>query len=171
VRQSLPLEKVVSYYDECQGAAKEIITYRRDYSNLNESNLIHDVECIDWDNELTNFGEASVMFDTFYLKLSRIIDSHIPVKQTSKRKLKQQAKPWITKGIRKYLTIKNKLYKKYIKTRSLYCYYKFKQYRTKLNHVIKTSKSSYYNDYFNKNNFHIINIKLIYNISNIKLGK
>lgn len=129
---------------------KNFSIFQRDYSNYNESSLIHDVECIDWDSELGNCNNASVMFDTFYSKLTLTVNAHVPLKQISKRKLKEKAKPWITKGIKKSLMIKNKYYKKFIKTKSLYWHHKFKQYRTKLNHIIKHSKKTYYNDYFMK---------------------
>lgn len=131
---------------------------QRDYSNYNEASLIHDVECVDWDSELGNCNNASMMFDALYSKLAQIVNAHVPLKQISRRKLKELAKPWITKGIKKSLMIKNKYYKKFIKTKSLYWYHKFKQYRTKLNHIIKHSKKSYYNDYFMNNASDIKNI-------------
>ena len=54
--------------------------------------------------------------------------------------------------------IKNTYNKKFIKTKSLYWYNKFKQYRAKLNHIIKHSKKSYYDDYFMNNTSNIKNI-------------
>ena len=72
--------------------------------------------------------------------------------------MKQLSKPWITPGIRKSIEIKNKLYEKFIKTKSLYYHEKFKFYRNKLNHLIKSSKSDYYKKYFNSNKANIKNI-------------
>ena len=54
----------------------------------------------------------------------------------------------ITSAIRTSIKIKNKLYKKFLKTKSSYYQTKFKVYRNKLNHLIKISKRKYYNDYF-----------------------
>ena len=65
-----------------------------------------------------------MMFDAFYSKLAQIVNVHVPLKQISRRKLKELAKPWITKGIKKSLMIKNEYYKKFIKTKSLYWYHK-----------------------------------------------
>ena len=39
------------------------------------------------------------MFDTFYSRLSNIIDRHIPIKKLSAKEIKQLSKPWITPGI------------------------------------------------------------------------
>ena len=84
------------------------------------------------------------MFDTFYSRLSNIIDRHIPIKKLSAKEIKQLSKPWITSGIRRSIRIKNKLYKRFIKTQSVYYHTKFKLYRNKLNHLIKISKVNYY---------------------------
>ena len=61
------------------------------------------------------------MFDNFYIKLSEVVDLHVPVKQLSKQDLKAQSRPWITSGIRSSIRIKNDLYKKFLKTKSIYC--------------------------------------------------
>ena len=94
------------------------------------------------------------MFDKFHSDLMKVVDDHIPLKQLSRKTITNMAKPWITSGIRVALRIKNNLYKRYIKTRSLYYFSKFKLYRNKLNRLIKISKADYYSNYFtlNKNN-------------------
>lgn len=98
------------------------------------------------------------MFDAFHSKLTNIIDKHIPLKQMSKKEIKHLSKPWITTGIRVSLNVKNKIYKKFIKTRSPYYHNKFKLYRNKLNQLIRTNKIDYYNKYFNSNKTYIKNI-------------
>ena len=59
-----------------------------------------------------------------------------------------KSKPWITTALRVSINIKNKLFKKYITTKSTYYHTKFKLYRNKLNHLLKVSKNNYYNNYF-----------------------
>ena len=54
--------------------------------------------------------------------------------------------------------MKNKYYKKFISNRYPYYQSKFKPYRNKLNHLIKLSKISYYNKYFDSNKSNIKNI-------------
>ena len=98
------------------------------------------------------------MFDTFNSELMKIIDKHIPLKQLSRKDIKHRSKPWIPHGIRCSLKIKNNLYKKYIKSRSVYYHQKFKVYRNKLNRLIKISKTDYYNKYFTSNKTNLRNI-------------
>ena len=124
---------------------------KRDYSNYNESEFLKDVESLNWAHEFAADNDASSLFDTFYSKLSDIVDKHIPVKQLSTKDIKQLSKPWITKGLKISINMKNKLYKKYLKNRSSYYHDKFKRYRNKLNHLIKISKTDYYNKYFTSN--------------------
>ena len=122
--------------------------YGRDYSNLDKQALITDIQSIDWEEVLNNDYDPSCMFDNFYNKLSEVIDQHVPVKQLSKQNLKARSKPWITSGIRTSIQIKNGLFKKFLKTKSIYYHAKFKIYRNKLNHLIKLAKRNYYNNFF-----------------------
>ena len=82
------------------------------------------------------------------MSISDIIDVHIPLIQLSKGELRTKSKPWITNALRVSINIKNKLFKKYISTKSAYYHTKFKLYRTKINHLLKVSKNNYYNNYF-----------------------
>jgi hypothetical protein len=124
--------------------------YRRDYSQLNELDLIDDFQHVNWQTvlQVSTCNDPSSMFDLFYAKTTEIIDKHIPVKELSRKEIKLKSKPWITQAIQKSINIKNKLYKKFLKTKSSYYHSKFKLYRNKLNHILKISKRKYYNNYF-----------------------
>ena len=137
-----------------------IKVYKRDYSKLNESTLISEMQSIDWHSIFTSDSDPSDMFCSFYSTISDIVDKHIPLKQLSKKELKFQSKPWITPAIKVSIQVKNKLYKKYLKTKSCYFHSKFKLYRNKLNHLLKLSKLQYYNNYFLNN---VKDIKKIWN--------
>ena len=117
-------------------------------------NFLQDVQAADWTNNPAN-NDVNLLFDSFYDKLSNIVDKLIPNKKMSKREIKCLSKPWITFGIRKSLKIKNNLYKKFIKSQSVYYHSKFKLYRNKLNRLIRISKINYYNNYFRHNKSHI----------------
>ena len=106
------------------------------------------IQFIDWNGSLKKSSYHSSMFDNFYMRLSEVIDLRVPVKQLSKQDLKARSKPWITSGIRTSIRIKNGLFKKFLKTKSIYYHTKFKIYRNKLNHLIKLAKKNYYNKFF-----------------------
>ena len=123
----------------------------RDFSNLDKSALINEYKLIDWHTVFSPDDDSSNMFDHFYSKISEITDKHIPVKELSRKELKFMSKPWITPAIKVSISVKNKLYKKYLKTKSTYYFSKFKYYRNKLTHLLKISKRHYYNQYFLEN--------------------
>jgi hypothetical protein len=90
--------------------------YNRDYSKLDQSALIQEVQRVDWEDlfsNASNVSNPSTFFDCFYTKISDIVDKHIPIKELSKKEKKVQSKPWITHAIRTSIQIKNKFYKKY----------------------------------------------------------
>ena len=92
--------------------------YNRDYSKLDQSALIQEVQRADWEDlfsNASNVSNPSTFFYCFYTKISDIVDKHIPIKELSKKEKKVQSKPWITHGIRTSIQIKNKFYKKYLK--------------------------------------------------------
>ena len=138
-------------FDKFSSLPLNIKVHKRDYSKLNETALINEMQSINWHTVFTPNLDPSSMFDSFYTKTSEIIDRHIPIKQLSRRELKFQSKPWITSAIKVLIHAKNKLYKKYLKTKSTYYHSKFKYYRNKLNHLLKVSKRKYYNEYFLEN--------------------
>ena len=87
----------------------------RDYSNFSEECFINDV----WDSSMAN-GSVDKCFSSFYNKLNKLINKHAPFKTLSKRKAKQFSKPWITKGLRKSIKIKNRLLlRRYIKIQAV----------------------------------------------------
>ena len=90
--------------------------------------------------------------------MSSVIDKHIPTKQLSKNDIKHIPKPWITCGIKTSIKIKNKLYHNFLKTKSEYYHHKYKLYRNKINHLIRISKTNYYNNYFSTNKANIKNV-------------
>ena len=72
----------------------------------------NDLSIVDWDNIIVS--KANSIDDqllSFYKQLNKVVQKHAPLKVVSKRKINQLTKPWITKGIRMSIKIKNRLYK------------------------------------------------------------
>ena len=88
------------------------------------------------------------MFDKFYIKVSNIINNHLPLKPLTWKESKFQTKLWITLGLKAFFINKNRLYRHYLKTRTCYSHTKFKCYWNKLNQLLKPSKTNYYKEYF-----------------------
>ena len=73
-----------------------------------------------------------------------MVNKHAPMKTLSKRRGKILSKPWITKGIRTSIRIKNNLF-----FNADWEYYKL--YRNKITSLTRQSKKNYYERYFEEN--------------------
>ena len=93
-------------------------------------------------------------FQHFQDSILSSINVHAPLKKVSKKQAKLRRKPWITTGILKSISIKNKLYKRFFKSKDQFWYQRYKYYRDMLNHLLRKSKRIYFKDYFQncKNN-------------------
>ena len=100
-------------------------------------------------------------FSTLYNKLNKLLNKHAPLRNLSKRKSKQLAKPWITKRLRKTIKIKNNLL--YSGDRERY-----KLYRNKVLLLFLFRKRSYCYTYFEVN---INNIKKTWEGINILINR
>ena len=117
-------------------------TLRRDFSQFSEKDFTKDLSQIDWEavvsDSQTNINRS---FSTFFNKINKLIDRHAPFKTLSPRKVKRLSKPWITRGIRKSIKVKNSLY--CAGNKALY-----KMYRNKILNISRQSKKLYYHNYF-----------------------
>ena len=80
----------------------------RDYSSFNANRFLSELQEIEWSNSSDN--DANKSFTTFYKKINCLVNKHAPMKTLSKRRGKILWKPWITKGIRTSIRIKNNLF-------------------------------------------------------------
>ena len=128
---------------------------KRDYKNFDESSFINDVSKTDFDPDgLLGLSSLDSRYEHFQGKILDAIQNHAPLKPLTKKQHKQRKKPWITNGILKSISIKNKFYKKFLKSKDPYWYQQYKFYRDTLNHLIRRSKRNHYKSYFEtfKNN-------------------
>ena len=104
-----------------------------------------DISQVDW-NEILERDNVDVdrTFSFFYNKFNKILNKHAPFKTLSKRKIKQLFKPWITKGIRTAIKIKNNLFMSGNHAR-------YKYYRNEISKLTRISKKLYYHEFFNYN--------------------
>ena len=49
------------------------------------------------------------LFSSFYNKLNKLVNKHVPRKNVTKRDMKNFSKPWITAGIKRSIKEKNRL--------------------------------------------------------------
>ncbi len=149
--------------------------YKRDYKNFDKENFILDFLAIDWDEILKiQENDPNLSFEILQNSVNTLIDKYIPLKKLSKKEIEQSFKPWITKGIRTSIRKREKIYKKYVKTKDPatkeHYHSQFKTLKTEIAGLIRTSKKLHYQKFFNDNSNNLkktwIGIKELIQIKN-----
>ena len=70
---------------------------------------MQDLSGINWDLLLQE-DDIDKNFSTFFNKVNKLTNRYAPLRTLSKRKSKQLCKPWITKGIKKSIKVKNQFF-------------------------------------------------------------
>ena len=89
--------------------------HERDWSKFDQENFILDYFSVDWE-DLLKIDELNADNSTkMYLdKINKLLDTYAPLKRINKYKLKFKSKPWITLGLQKPISVKNKLLSNFI---------------------------------------------------------
>ena len=127
--------------------------YERDWSKFDQENFILDYFSVDWE-DLLKIDELNADNSTkMYLDaINMLLDTYAPLKRTNKCKLKFKSKPWITLGLQKSISVKNKLFVNFINKKDLVLKEEFhtnyKKYGNLLSTLMKRSKQAYFDKYF-----------------------
>ena len=127
--------------------------YERDWNNFDQENFILDYLAVDWTDIIKSEKKnIDFSFECFLKKFNLILDKYLPLKKLTKQKLKFKTKPWITPGLQKSISVKNKLLTKFIKlkepTLKNEAHTKYKLYRNMLATLLKRSKHTYFSSFF-----------------------
>ena len=83
-------------------------------------------------------------WNNFELIFNTTLNLHAPLRPRSRKESRTIRKPWITMGIKTSLKTKQKLYKQFLKNKSLINEKNYKQYCKKLTHIIEHSERLYF---------------------------
>ena len=93
--------------------------------------------------------------NNFLNAMNSLLHKYSPVKKISRYRLKFKTKPWITLGIQKSITLKNKLLKRFINKKDPQIkaefHEKHKKYRNLLSTLFKENEQIYYTKYLESN--------------------
>ena len=86
--------------------------------------------------------------------MNTLLDTYSPPKRVKKYKLRFKSKPWITLGLQKSISVKNKLFTNFINKKDPVlkgeCHTNYKKCRNLLSTIMKKSKHAYDDRYFEK---------------------
>ena len=105
------------------------------------------VDKIVWD-DVYECQDPEESYKMFLNKITQAYDKAFPlVKKKTRRK---KYKPWITKGFKKSIQTKNKLYKYYLNIPTIFNETNYKKYKNKLNKLISIAERYHYHKKFHK---------------------
>ena len=89
--------------------------YEWDWCKFDQENFILDYFSVDWEDLLKTDELNADNSTRMYLdKINMLLDTYAPLKRVNKYKMKFKSKPWITLGLPKSKSVKNKLLKNFI---------------------------------------------------------
>ena len=140
--------------------------YKRKETKDNIQLLNTDLAAESW-LEVFNETNINIAYENFINKFLYHYNKRIPLVRTKITKKKNRT-PWITRGILRSITTRNRLYKKALQSRSNSDFIKYKQYRNKLTAIIRLSRKLYYSNKIETNKS---NTNSIWNIVKDIFGK
>ena len=153
ISDHLPQFSIIpNMFDNIPGNKPNI--YEIDWSKFDRENFILDYFSVEWE-DLLKIEElnADKSIKKFLDKIN-MLDTYAPLKRVKKYKLKFKSKPWITLGLQKSISMKNKLLINFINKKDPIlkeeCHTNYKKYRNLLSTLMKKSKQAYFDRYFEK---------------------
>ena len=130
--------------------------FERSWENFKQAEFVKDYFDKDWRNIFNlKHSNVNVSVENFVNNLNDLLDKHTPFKKISKYKLKFKTKPWITAAFQISISIKNALFKRYIKLKSPVkkneVQQQYKSYRNPLSMLMIKNKQNYYEQFFKNN--------------------
>lgn len=96
-------------------------------------------------------NDVNVAFDQFNKIFSKHLNNCLPYVPSTKKGISDK-NDWMTPAILNSCRTKNRLYKKYLRSRTANNLNDYKRFRNRLTSVIRLAKKSYYTNMFNNNN-------------------
>ena len=130
--------------------------YYRMWKNFNQNNFTADFQQVDWNRLLAlELDDPDISFENFFNQMNTLIDIHAPLKKLSRKQIKKGCKPWITKGLKISIRIRENLKKSMMKEQNIISKTelenRFKYYKNQIVKLIRRSKNNYYKNYFISN--------------------
>ena len=126
----------------------------RSFKNFNEENFSNDINQINWTFATEN-NDINLGFETLLRLIDKMLDKHAPVKKCIRKEQKLALKPWVTNGIKKLISVRDKLYKEMIKAKNDQIKKRkheiYKTYRNKIVDLLRVSRKCHYQKYFEEN--------------------
>ena len=135
----------------------------RDVNDENIRNFKNKLCQVDWDN-VCNSTDVDVSYSCFIEKFNLLYNECFPIKSLKKRiRINKPKSPWITYSLLKSIRRKNLLYRNSIQKPSESNISKYKNYRNKLNTLLRLAKQNYFSSQLDREKHNMKNTWKILN--------
>ena len=114
---------------------------QREYKTKNIADFSEKMRVTNWQTVL-NINEPQLAYSTFQNIFMQCYESSFPIKRKSS--VYKSRKPWLSNGLIKSIKTKNQLYVKYLRRPTLTNHLLYKQFRNKLNMLMRRVEREYY---------------------------
>ena len=121
---------------------KTIETEKRNFNNKNKENFKQELGDFDW-SILDQYNDTNSLYDLFLENFLDIYNRHFLIEK-KKIKTKDLKTPWLSKGLKKSSKRKQKLYIKYLKTKTYEAETQYKDYKNLFEKLKRKAKQRHY---------------------------
>jgi hypothetical protein len=145
ISDHLPVVHVHNFEKHKETPLKNEYVLKRNINGSNTQSFTNTIKGLSWEAVTSNHDEIESC-NNFFNIFSSTYEENFPLTKKVKTKIDKRKSPWMTKSIAKSVRTKNKLYKKFLCHPTTYNEQKYKQYKDKLNHIIKIAKKKHYEE-------------------------
>ena len=132
---------------------KKEIKYKRNFKNFKNEEYIEELHKINW--SILDHFDTDNAFKALIHQHDSLLNVMAPLKRSTKRELRLEIRPWITKGILKSMKTRDSLYKKLTAKENLLnkqlTFENHRKYRNIIVTLLRRSKENYFQKFFEKN--------------------
>ena len=126
----------------------ESIIRKRVYSDININKFNQRLSKVDWTSVLTA-KDAQKAYSSFHDIMSKLYNECFPLKEFKLGYLTR--KPWLTEGMKRQIKIKNRLYRRYLKSDNEDHHTIYKRFRNVLHNRLHMAEKAHYDKLINDN--------------------
>ena len=131
----------------------------RNWRIFNKREFQSELTNINWDNIITPQMNTNSSCQSFYNKITILLNEMAPYKKLTKKEISLKQKPWISPGILRSMQTRDKLYRDFLTQTDQELkdstYKNYKKHRNMIISLTRKSKKKYYSDYFTEYNTNI----------------
>ena len=124
-------------------ARPKLVTYR-DYSRLNENDLVQDIMNVDW-QQIESFSSIDEKVNFFNTNILKVFDKHAPVRSCI---AKRKGAPWVSSNTKLLMRLRDNAFRKFKRTNYPGDWSYYKQLRNFTTSVLRQEKKAYFSSKF-----------------------